>query len=881
MTEEAGPARRRRRQLTTAMDDAAGKEGEKPADEEDQAKTQAAANALAGKPAEHSLIHDKVNQHRRAIHSAAKHIDEDEQAASSEHASPAGDASEIQPVEEGEAAAAPAASEGEAGKEGEKAAESKEGGGVSAGAASPLPKQPSAPKEEEPMDERVLQVTIHGTEELKANINLVHPVIKLSIIDTEDEGKLMKKPRQGRNVVQQNENATTIEGNTSPRRDSTPNKDGNPSPMKSTGYDRILPVLTQPFDLSAQLRDGKQLKCEWEELIGLDERLAYFMNPRYVLFFELLDFVHSSEEMETVKVNTRSTFWKHIAWGFVRPNKGAEGYVRTGQRLRLQLYKYRKFWFWQQKPSSDPNACLAYQQWKAGQWKAYKSTLFVTIDGILRPENKLVENRSKMPWEKEEGLEDLAGQLKARQGREEARRRQWRTDDKVDKQRLGKKWIGSTGKWCRIPNVPMHKVESDHRGCFVLAFSAYGNFLACATGGRTMYRVKIYNVATGSLENTLPGHQEIVYDMQWGMETEESELNDDAGNAGGNAGAGGAEAGPGPLLLTASADTTAKVWSLASSAVMATCHHPSYCYSARFLPGPDGVRGDTPQEKAASACLYVLTGCYDTFLRLWDVRAETVGESGAAQIVKLIGGHSSHVNSVVTDHALTKAYSADGMGQIRVWSLQRHALECVKEINEPEIKGDAVNCLRLDKSGKRLVVLARDHCIRMLDVASDRCPIVQRFSGLRCSQHQIRCDLSPDGRWLMSGSEDGQVLVWNVDTGELDASTPKERMPRCTGMSTDVAWNPAERIVAVCSFSRRHPILLHKYERDLLASEEMEEDEVDTSGDGKLSLAEFREGMTKLELGSRITRHCASSRRPRRVQRRSTRTTSSSASGPQ
>lgn len=55
------------------------------------------------------------------------------------------------------------------------------------------------------------QVTIHGTEELKANINLVHPVIKLSIIDTEDEGKLMKKPRQGRNVVQQNENATTIE----------------------------------------------------------------------------------------------------------------------------------------------------------------------------------------------------------------------------------------------------------------------------------------------------------------------------------------------------------------------------------------------------------------------------------------------------------------------------------------------------------------------------------------------------------------------------------------------------------------------------------------------------------------------------------------------
>ena len=30
-------------------------------------------------------------------------------------------------------------------------------------------------------------MTVHGTEELKANIHLVHPVVKLSIIDTEDE----------------------------------------------------------------------------------------------------------------------------------------------------------------------------------------------------------------------------------------------------------------------------------------------------------------------------------------------------------------------------------------------------------------------------------------------------------------------------------------------------------------------------------------------------------------------------------------------------------------------------------------------------------------------------------------------------------------------
>jgi WD40 repeat protein len=584
-----------------------------------------------------------------------------------------------------------------------------------------------------------------------------------------------------------------------------------------------------------------------------------------LFFFELLDFVHSSDEMENVNMHNRSQFWKHIAWGFVRPNKGGEGYIRTGQRLRLQLYKYRSFWFWQKKPSSDLNTCQAYHQWAAGRWKPYKSTLSVTIDGIARPEDRYVENRAKMPWEREEGQEDLAGQLKARQQRDDAKRRQWRPEDSADGQRIGKKWLGSTGKWCRIPNVPMHRVDTDHRGCFVLAFSSFGQFLACATGGRTMYRIKLFNVATGALVKTLPGHQEIVYDMQWGLETEDSEFETAATGEDHSA----VEGSPGPLLLTASADTTAKVWSLASAAVTATCHHPSYCYAARFCAGPDGVRGDTDSERAMSGCQYVVTGCYDTHLRLWDVRADSVGESGAAQIVKLISGHSSHVNSLAMDGDVTKLYSADGVGQIRVWSLARHAFDCVKEINEPEIKGDALNCLRLDKAGKRLVVLARDHCIRMLDVSSDRCPIVQRFTGLRCSQHQIRCDLSPDGRYLMSGSEDGQVHVWNVDTGELDTSTPKDRMPRCTGMSTDVAWNPAERIVAVCSFTRRHPVLLHKYERDhdALASEEMAEEEVrdvlagkfeglaqafekmDTSGDGKLSISEFRAGLGKMDLG--------------------------------
>ena len=86
--------------------------------------------------------------------------------------------------------------------------------------------------------------------------------------------------------------------------------------------------------------------------------------------------------------------------------------------------------------------------------------------------------------------------------------------NELDTTRLGKKWVGATGKWCRVPNVPMHKLDADHRGCFVLAFSTYGTFIACATGGRQLYKIKIYNVANGALAATLQVKGRVKFSME-------------------------------------------------------------------------------------------------------------------------------------------------------------------------------------------------------------------------------------------------------------------------------------------------------------------------------------------------------------------------------
>jgi hypothetical protein len=63
-----------------------------------------------------------------------------------------------------------------------------------------------------------------------------------------------------------------------------------------------------------------------------------------------------------VTKQVRKDFWVRIAWSFVRPNAADGGHVRLDRRLRLQLYKYRAFWFWEKAPDRDSSVCPAYWQ---------------------------------------------------------------------------------------------------------------------------------------------------------------------------------------------------------------------------------------------------------------------------------------------------------------------------------------------------------------------------------------------------------------------------------------------------------------------------------------------------------------------------------------
>lgn len=71
--------------------------------------------------------------------------------------------------------------------------------------------------------------------------------------------------------------------------------------------------------------------------------------------------------------------------------------------------------------------------------------------------------------------------------------------------RVGRKWEGAKGPWCRVPNKLAQTITSDVGGATCLAFSSFGTFLAVASmAADRRAPIVVVNVATGKPGNLNP-----------------------------------------------------------------------------------------------------------------------------------------------------------------------------------------------------------------------------------------------------------------------------------------------------------------------------------------------------------------------------------------
>ncbi|KAK2183973.1 hypothetical protein NP493_288g01025 [Ridgeia piscesae] len=248
-------------------------------------------------------------------------------------------------------------------------------------------------------------------------------------------------------------------------------------------------------------------------------------------------------------------------------------------------------------------------------------------------------------------------------------------------------------------------------------------------------------------------------------------------------------------LLTASGDQTIVLWDVEEEEKLAT-----------FKGHTSSVKTVTYRQTDK---FVFATGSRDGHIMIWDRR--TKSKDGAIQPVNIL--HDAHkcnvqktgrkkqethqsVTAVVfqDDHTLLSAGSVDG--SIKMWDLRRtHSTKKSELVPKysfdyagTSVRTHGFSSLLLDASRTRLFASCIDNVIYQFDCAALKPKPVSCYRGHVNSTFYVRTALSPDDRYLLSGSSDGNAYIWPVD---LPFTSPLALMGH-TGEVSGVGWCPGD-----------------------------------------------------------------------------------------
>jgi WD40 repeat protein len=75
----------------------------------------------------------------------------------------------------------------------------------------------------------------------------------------------------------------------------------------------------------------------------------------------------------------------------------------------------------------------------------------------------------------------------------------------------------------------------------------------------------------------------------------------------------------------------------------------------------------------------------------------------------------------------------------------------------------------------------------------------------------VQSCVSRDGQFVISGSEDGKPLIWDIDTDQPLSSKAFEC--KLLDLVSDCTWNNKYNMFAISGFGRNFPVLIYVYER--------------------------------------------------------------------
>ncbi|XP_048361357.1 autophagy-related protein 16-1 isoform X4 [Sphaerodactylus townsendi] len=211
----------------------------------------------------------------------------------------------------------------------------------------------------------------------------------------------------------------------------------------------------------------------------------------------------------------------------------------------------------------------------------------------------------------------------------------------------------------------------------------------------------------------------------------------------------------GSYLLASSNDFASRIWTVDDHRLRHTLTgHSGKVLSAKFLL--DNAR--------------IVSGSHDRTLKLWDLRSKVC--------IKTIFAGSSCNDLVCTEQCVMSGHFDK---KIRFWDIRTEST-----VLEMELLG-RITALDLNPERTELLSCSRDDLLKIIDLRVNA--VKQTFSaqGFKCGSDWTRVVFSPDGSYVVAGSADGSLYIWNVLTGKVDRVLSKHH----SNSINAVAWSPS------------------------------------------------------------------------------------------